>query len=330
MAALSQAKGANLSETMRSRVATVRMGVTGTCGELVQGALDGLPCLMSCPIDRYSVVDLTLWSESGWVFPPDARKTAASIGLALTQWEQEKLGGRLQLTSPLPRGRGYGSSTADIGAALYALSQAVGKAVSAIEVAKLASRVEPTDSSVFPGLTLFDHVGGTFHSAPYPPPRMHVVVLDPGVAVDTVGFNRSNHREALRRLATEHRVAFDLLVDGLRSNDLQTVGEAASLSAKLHQEILENALLDIALDLAREVKALGVCRAHSGTLLGLLLDSAVADAEEVIRFVTQRIDNRATVALHRLVGGGARQFNLEEKPNVTDSAKHYSEYSAAG
>jgi|GEM_PF-5037267 len=31
-----------------------------TCGELVQGMMAGMPFLVSCPIDRYSLVRVTL------------------------------------------------------------------------------------------------------------------------------------------------------------------------------------------------------------------------------------------------------------------------------
>ena len=60
------------------------VALAGTCGELVQGTLDGVPCLVSCPIGRYSIAEVRLRQEPGWEVPPDAPKAAAALyaGLA--------------------------------------------------------------------------------------------------------------------------------------------------------------------------------------------------------------------------------------------------------
>ncbi len=282
-----------------------------TCGELVQGTLDGVPCLVSCPIDLYGTVEVTLLSQPDWTVPADAPKAAAALhaGLEhLNHEDGERLGGRLQLTNDLPRSRGYASSTVDVAGALYALGHAVDRPLSAREVAHLAVAVEPSDSTMFPGLALLDHRGGTFHRDLGPAPALSVIVLDPGGAVDTLGFNRRDHYvETLQRLAPEHREAFDLLAQALQRRDWHALGEAATLSARVHQVILENPWLDQALKLARTIGALGICRAHSGTLLGLLLDPASADVEAATRFVRRQFDvglNPRAVAAHRMVDGG--------------------------
>ena len=125
-----------------------------TCGELVQGLLDGVPCLVSCPIDRYSTATVKLQPEPGWEVPPDAPKAVAALRAGLAYLGEPPGGGWLQLTSDLPRGRGYGSSTADVGATLYALGQGLGRPLAAPEVKRMAVAVEPSDSTIFPGLVL--------------------------------------------------------------------------------------------------------------------------------------------------------------------------------
>ncbi len=163
------------------------VAVPATCGELVQGTLDGIPCLVSCPIDCYSIAEIHLKPTPGWEVPGDAPKAAAALraGLAYmgsaTSWA-----GRLRLLSDLPRGRGYGSSTADIGATLYALGQALGRPIAPEQVAQLAVSVEPSDSTIFPGLALFDHRGGHLHEGLGPAPPLAVVIIDPGGEVDTL------------------------------------------------------------------------------------------------------------------------------------------------
>jgi len=301
-----------------------RVAIPATCGELVQGTLDGMPCLVSCPIARYSVAEVELCQEPGWELPPDAPKAVAALRVAL-EWavssRQPAEGshwptalcqlpsadwnrGRLRLYSDLSRGRGYGSSTADVGATLYALGQALGRPLRPAEAARLAVRIEPTDSTLFPGLALFDHREGRFHEELGPAPPLAVVVLDPGGEVDTLAFNRRDHRDALRRLAPQHREAFALLREGLERGDWQAVGAAATLSACAHQAILPYPLLEPVLALAREVGALGVCRAHSGTLLGLLLDPATSDVAAVTDFVARCLGDEVNVACYPMVDGG--------------------------
>lgn len=42
----------------------------GTCGEWVQGARDGVPFLIDCPIDRFSEARVTLnLNTTGWDLP---------------------------------------------------------------------------------------------------------------------------------------------------------------------------------------------------------------------------------------------------------------------
>ncbi len=285
---------------------TAQVAVPGTCGELVQGTLDGVPCLVSCPIDCYSTARVCLRPGGGWTVPPDVPKVGAALRAGLAYLGRAGGGGCVHVTTALPRGRGYGSSTADIGATLYALGQAAGRALAPAEVARLAVAVEPSDSSLFPGLALWDHVHGYFYEDLGQPPALTVVVLDPGGEVDTLAFNRQDHREALRKLAPVHRDAFALLREGLRQGHLETIGEAVTLSATAHQAILPNPLLDLALSLCREVGACGVCRAHSGTVLGLLLDPRRSEVASVAAWVSRQVGAAVTVCARLLVGGGPR------------------------
>jgi L-threonine kinase len=133
-----------------------------------------------------------------------------------------------------------------------------------------------------------------------------VVVLDPGGVVDTLAFNQLDHREVLRQLAPRHQAAFTLLREGLQQGNLEAIGVAATLSAGAHQAILANPLLEPILALARDVKALGVCRAHSGTLLGLLLDPKEADVPAITALATRRFAPAVTVCSRPLVSGGLR------------------------
>jgi L-threonine kinase len=278
----------------------------GTCGELVQGTWEGIPCLVSCPIECYSVAEVRSGGHSGWQLQPNSPKMRAALQHGLTYMDQTTSSGRISVCSPLPQGRGYGSSTADIGATLYALGHAFGQPLTPLEISALALQVEPTDSSLFPDLTLWDHRHGQLYETLGQPPALTVVVLDPGGEVNTVAFNRLDHRTALQKLAPLHRDAFQLLQDGLRQGDVAAIGAAATMSAEAHQAILPNALLAPAVHLAREVGALGVCRAHSGTVVGLLLDPNRTDPDLVQNVAQQRLPEHIHMFNLPLVAGGPR------------------------
>jgi L-threonine kinase len=282
------------------------IALPATCGELVQGALDGVPALVSCPIARFGTARVQLGDPDVWRAPEDAPKAAAAIRAALEYLGRPDLGAVLALDSDIPRGRGYGSSTADVAGAILAVGEALGRSVTPFEAARLAVGIEPSDSTMFPGLTLFDHRGASFYELLGPAPSLTVLVCDPGGEVDTLAFNRRDHRDALKRLAPQHREAFDLLRQAVARGDVEMLGTAATLSARAHQLILNNPLFDEVLELAESLGALGVCRAHSGTLLGILLSPLASGAAD-IGYVANRLSGRAQVTAYALVDGGARK-----------------------
>jgi len=293
-----------------------RAAVPATCGELVQGTLDGIPCLVSCPIDTYSVAEVCHTHTPAWDVPCDRPKTMAGLRAGM-RYLGRSGGLRLRLHSSLPPGRGYGTSTADMAAALYALGHAVGRPLQPAEAARLLVEVEPSDSTVLPGLALLAHRTARFHERLGAAPPLHVLVIDPGGQVDTVAFNRLDHRPALRRLAAAHREAFDLLRTSLRQRDWRGVGEASTRSAQLHQGILPNPWLDDVCHLSTSVGGLGVCRAHSGTLLGILLDADEEGARAAWQFVARHLPREVSVRLHHLCDGGPHDpVSRDQGPDV--------------
>jgi uncharacterized protein involved in propanediol utilization len=86
---------------------------------------------------------------------------------------------------------------------------------------------------------------------------------------------------------------------GLLEQDLRAVAEAASLSALAHQRILRSELVEAVSTEASRLGAVGICRAHSGTLVGLVCrpDRAL----DVARRARSRFPGVA-VRLHRCLG----------------------------
>src|SRR5262249_57479809 len=72
----------------------VRVALPGTCGELVQGTLDGEPCLISCPIDYYNIAEVRFQPRDGWTVPEHAPKTRAALQAGLAYLGRTVSGGR--------------------------------------------------------------------------------------------------------------------------------------------------------------------------------------------------------------------------------------------
>lgn len=274
------------------------VGVPCTCGELFQGALDGQLCLVSCPINIYStarVVEPT---------PAPLENGRRKVDQAL-EWLAERTGRRVavEVSNPLPSGRGYGTSTADIGAALFAAGRALNYELTPAEVSQAAVQIEPTDSSLLPGLTLFDHRAGRFQEFLGEAPSARLFILDPGGTIDTEAFNACDWRNSLARVAREQERAFQILKQGVGDGDLAAIGEAATLSARAHQTILYNPWVDMAQSLGKELGSAGICRAHSGTVVGLLFPLDI-DCRAVVHFLAQKLPGIVHVHQALLTGGG--------------------------
>lgn len=280
---------------------TATVWAPGTCGELVEGTIDGKPFLVTCPIDLGAAVQV---NREGTGFPEDFPKTAQGIRLAA-----EKVG--LSITelgfereSVLPPGKGMGSSTADIAAAILATGLLGGYTLSPEEVAQLALQVEPSDGIMFPGLVLFDHREGKWLEELGEAPEINILVADPGGVVDTIAFNQYQDLDKInRKKEPQVKRALEYIREGLLKGDLAQIGRGATESALANQELLPKPDLSQMISWAKEVKALGVNVAHSGTVMGLLMPSDGYHPEEVKSFIQKRRPDWKFYCT-RLINGG--------------------------
>lgn len=266
-----------------------------TCGELFQGTLEERACLVSCPITSYSTAQTTP-GRAQPSLPEKARRALESFPIGSLP--------PISLRQRLPSGRGYGSSTADIGSVLFTAARWAGITLDPLQASQLAVGIEPTDSSLFPGLTLFDHRRAEFHEILGSALPVAIVIVDPGGMVDSEAFNTHDWTATLKKMAPLHRQAFDLLKQGIVSQNIPALGAAATMSAKAHQEILNNPWLDPVLALSDQIGASGVCRAHSGTILGILFPESSFDKEAVVPYIKKRLPAQIRLRVTELSGGG--------------------------
>jgi L-threonine kinase len=295
-------------------VGTATVRAPGHCGELVQGMLEDKYFLVTCPIDFFSRVRVELYQDgSGIEAPADCPKAAAAVRTTLAHLGREDLRARLTVISPIPRGKGMGSSSADVAAAIAATSLALSHELPPPVVGRLALSVEPTDGIMFPGIAIFDHREGQIAEMLGPPPPMEIVALDFGGSVDTLEFNRVDRRSVWQSIRAEAAEALRLVRLGVERQEPALVGQGASLSARAAQQVLFKPQLPQVLDFAQSVGAAGVNVGHSGTIIGVLLDARSRKGMSTFHRAKRAFPQAETVHHFRLLSGGLRPL-VEDSP----------------
>ena len=124
-----------------------RAWAPGTCGDLVEGTWEGKPFLVTCPIDLGSTMEVYLDGEKE--VPKSLNKTGRALDLVKKKLNLPDLGLGFVRESKLPPGKGMGSSTSDIAAAILAAARLFEREISAEEIARLALSIEPSDGIMF-------------------------------------------------------------------------------------------------------------------------------------------------------------------------------------
>ncbi len=290
----------------------------GTCGELVQGMTGGVDFLVTCPINQFARATVTLRSgrtdgEGGMVTGVDhLPKTRRAVELALS--EIARMGGvgnpaaGVMVSSPLPVGKGMGSSSADIAAAVGAVGIAAGVTLAPERIARIALSVEPTDGVMLPGVVLMDHRRGRILDYLGTPPPLEVIVIDRGGQVDTLEFNQIDRTRQWQEVESRTEEALDLVRAGIRHDDAELVGRGATISARAGHPPGAGPWVERALTCVAGMRAaVGVNVAHSGTVVGILLDARLRQGKPALRQVKAAFSDAESVRHFRVIGGGVRR-----------------------
>lgn len=299
---------------------SVQAAVPGTCGELVQGWHPDWdePVLVSCPMTRYSRITVQLLSQSRRVTasgPGATVKLRQAAHLALKELGRADLGARISVSTELLPGRGMASSTADIVGVLVAISTGLNHPFTPSELARLACCIEPSDSTMFSGLAALAYRGSGRYQELGPAPDLPLLVLDSGEGVDTVSYNARLNLSAVQRLVATTRIALNWLREGIETDNPAAIGAAATLSALSYQAVSDNPLLPQVQAWAKTTGALGLVRAHSGSLFGLLYEPGL-DLAEPARWLAARFDGALTLT-HLTGGYSAATLQLLDRGIVT-------------
>jgi len=229
-------------------------------------------------------------SQSHWgiVGTPELTKVRRAAIIALREFTAHPSpakGGRIEITSDVPRGIGMGSSTSDVTATIRAVADYHGVSLSRETVARLAVAAEcAADSTMIDDrVVLFAHRDGVvLETFGHRLPPMIVVGCDtePGARVDTLGLQPADYND-------QELGAFRVLRGALRraiaTDDVDLLGRVATGSARINQRFLPKPHLEQLLELCLRLKGSGVQIAHSGTVAGLIFDARRPEVEVMVR-----------------------------------------------
>ncbi len=296
-----------------------------TCGELVQGFHRGRWLQIAAPVELYRTAraEVVPLDEAD----PGASGRYAKVQLGLGMLLRGLPGRALRATlggDEIPRGVGFGSSSADLGAALSAGADALHLPEAHEAAVRAALEVEPTSGSLLPGLLLFDHREGTIREPLGSPPSLNILCIRQAGEVDTVAFNRRLPARLPQHALRAWDDAFRLCAEGIARGDLRKIGAASTASAEAALHLgCPPAPPGLAL-CARETRSIGVVRAHSGTVCGLLYPVTETPPPEKVADMLSHAGvvtvpplparSPAMVTALRLVGGGCRVAPRMEMP----------------
>lgn len=216
------------------------------------------------------------------VHPEHKLKARRAAQLALEFASCDVAGGELHIDSAIPERLGMGSSTADVVAAIRAVSAACGSAASVENVAALAVRAETaSDSTMYDAAVLFAQRDGlVIELFAAPLPRLCVA-----------GCNTEPDRPGTETLSLPSVVydeaeltMFDSLLQRLRAalahGDAAGVCAVATHSARISQRYLPKRRFEAIVRIAECTGALGIQVSHSGPVAGLLFDAGSHDVRE--------------------------------------------------
>lgn len=282
----------------------------GSCGELIQGWLDDSQKLVSYGINRFSMVEVSLkeTSKSGHLKAEEAlRRTLTCFDLP------SEVSSRLSLTinSDLPVAKGMASSTADIAATCQAVAAFFGKQISRDQIIEICLAIERTDSILFPTLTLFEQRTGSIREQSGWAPLFYVLVLEPDETLTTEAF----HSTETDRLFYQQRKQFlevhQHYQHAVKIQSLKFLGEAATQSAVLNQNILPKPYFSELLKFQQYFKWLGINVAHSGSVVGIMLET-VEEIKEAIRVIqrSKLSEWYSRISVHHSFYGGVQLLEV--------------------
>ncbi|WP_250673833.1 cobalamin biosynthesis protein [Paraclostridium ghonii] len=279
-----------------------------SCGEFVQGMIKEKEYLSSYAINRFSKVTLEEKIDNANRGPLKSRKAIEEVFKYFDLPKEDLKNISIDIKSDIPISKGMASSTADIGATIKATLNLIGKDLNEYDICKLATKIEPTDSIYIKENTIFNPLNaniikklGCFDSG-------KVLILEPN---DTLNTKHIRKKENYIKLKKQNKYiieyAFKLLEQGIRKNDLNLIGQACNISSVANENIHKKKYLSEIMDISKEYGACGVNIAHSGTVIGILLEQDMDETKIIEKIVEKKINKKyKKIYTANIIAGGLR------------------------
>lgn len=282
----------------------------GTCGELMQGYIDGKDFLINSPIPFYARVYISLKTsgEVKVISRGHYAKVANVVRETLKLYNSADLGAEISIESKIPRGKGLASSTSELTAAIVATAQALNQDISQEQIVRILIHVDHSSDGVFlPGINMFNHLSGLRYESFGDPPPLNFIIVDTGGEVSTMGFNREQARSVAKTHEVELRRGITLLRKGFERKNAALIAAGATISAIVNQKVLHKPLLETLIEGTLEFGGLGVNCAHTGTVLGVMYDPNKTSTLALMHRVRSLIGEKPILGVYPLIPGGTYQ-----------------------
>lgn len=277
----------------------------GTCGEYIQGWFEGNPCLISSPIDRYSLITIEPgdFKNSNPKFKAQKMVRLILDRYKITKRHLDRL--TISFNSQIPEKKGMASSTADLAGVAAGLSAYFDLGLKPSDIGRLCAEIEPSDNLMFDELNLFNHITGQVLKELNGTISAGLMIVDFCGGIDTMTFNESQDDYSPKDLGIFSEI-INLFETGLKEQDLKKIGRACTLSAYLNQKRLPKKHLDLMVDLMEECGGLGTVIGHSGTVIGIMYDENNFDKGLFKTGIKNRLpaQDYTDVYENRLIKGG--------------------------
>jgi L-threonine kinase len=279
-------------------------------GECVQGRMaGGRHFLITSPIGLFSWAEFTADLGLGRLVVEPASRTKSLRAVAEYLAAQElPRSGVLRVVTPVDPGQGFGTSTADITAALRAAAASWGRAIPPETIARIAIAIEPSDGSMYPGCVAFAHREGVMLENLGALPPFEGLVACTGGIVDTVAFDE--RRRDFRYSARDERElahAWDMLRHANSHRDTALMARATTVSATINEQLLPKPFFHEIRRFGELAAVDGLMAAHSGTALAMILDPARPGFQERLSEARAFLSELGVPAWFQISNGAVRQ-----------------------
>ncbi|AOY75460.1 hypothetical protein [Clostridium formicaceticum] len=295
---------------------TIEAICPASCGELLQGYIEGGEKLISYSINLFSKVTIREEQKKSIGKASKNDSKAYQMLEQVFQYygyhQRDAINLCLQIDSSIPIAKGMASSTADLAATAVATANYLGKKLSEEEIAKLCIKIEPTDSTIFSSITLFDHLKGSFKKQYGSIPKCKVLLLEGKERIDTIDFRKTDHSSCLKENESALKEALKSFEEGIKSSDLKEIGKAATISAFANQKILYKEGLEKIGELSEKLGAYGINVAHSGSVVGILYNEESFDREKFYHMIKSQpyMKNYLSIVSYDIIPGGGKIINI--------------------